>query len=74
MNILCTNIEINYELISKILSYNIIDLDDIALEFKKDEKNILIDVYEENNVEDTINYDSSEEINIKFNKKIKLLS
>lgn len=74
MNILCANIEVNYGLISKILSYNIIDLDDITLEFKKHEKNIVLNIYEENNIEDSIIYDSSEEINVKFNKRIKLLN
>ncbi len=74
MNILCTNIEKNYRLISKILSYNIIDLDDITIEFKKHEKNIILNIYEENVIEDSIIYDSKEELNVKFNKKIKLFS
>ena len=74
MNILCTNIEKNYRLISEILSYNIIDLDDITIEFKKHEKNIILNIYEENVIEDSIIYDSKEELNVKFNKKIKLFS
>ena len=74
MNILYTNIEENYKLVSRILNYNIIDLDDINLEFKKHDKNIVLTIYDDETIEDTIIYDAREELNVKFNKRIKLFS
>ena len=72
VNILCNDIEKNYELVSKILSYNIIDLEDLSLEFKKHDKNIVLSIYDDETIEDSIIYDGNEELNVKFNKKIKL--
>ncbi len=74
VNILCQNIEKNYELVSKILSYNIIDLEDVSLEFKKHDKNIVLSIYDDNIIEDSIIYDGNEELNVKFNKKMKLFN
>lgn len=74
MNILCKDIDKNYELVSKILSYNIIELEDVSLEFKKHDKNIVLTIYDEETIEDTIIYDGNEELNVKFNKKIKLFN
>lgn len=73
MNILCQDIEKNYELVSKILSYNIIELEDVSLEFKKHDKNIVLTIYDDT-IEDSIIYDGSEELNVKFNKKMKLFN
>ena len=74
MNILCQNIEKNYELASKILSYNIIELEDVSLEFKKHDKNIILTIYDDGTIEDSIIYDGNEELNVKFNKKMKLFN
>lgn len=74
MNILCQDIEKNYELVSKILSYNIIELEDVSLEFKKHDKNIVLTIYDDDTIEDSIIYDGSEELNVKFNKKMKLFN
>ena len=74
MNILYTNIEENYKLVSRILNYNIIDLEDVNLEFKKHDKNIVLTIYDDETIEDTIIYDAKEDLNVKFNKKIKLFN
>ena len=74
INILCQDIEKNYELTSKILSYNIIELEDVSLEFKKHDKNIVLTIYDDDTIEDSIIYDGNEELNVKFNKKIKLFN
>ena len=74
MNILCQDIEENYKLVSKILSYNIIELNDVNLEFKKHEKNIVLTIYDEETIEDNIIYDGREKLNVKFNRKIKLFN
>ena len=46
--------------------------DDLNLEFKKHEKNIILNIYDDDTIEDSIIYDGNEELNVKFNKKIKL--
>jgi len=74
INILCQDIEENYKLISKILSYNIIELEDINLELKKHDKNISLKIYDDEIIEDTIICDANEKLNVKFNRKIKLFS
>ena len=74
INILCQEIEKNYELVSKIISYNIIDLEDVNLEVKKHDKNITITIYDDETIEDTIICDENIELNVKFNKKIKLFN
>lgn len=74
INILCPDIERNYEIVSQILSYNIIDLDTVSLEFKKENNSIILIIYDDNVVEDTVIYGEDEEINVKFNKKIRLFN
>ena len=74
LNIVSQNIEENYKLVSTILSYNIVELEDVNLEFKKHDKNIILTIYDDESVEDTIICDGSEELNVKFNKKMKLFN
>ena len=74
INIICHNIEENYKIISKILSSNIIDLEDIYLEFKKKDDKILLDIYDDNIIDNTTEYDAKADLNIKLNKKIKLFN
>ena len=74
MNILCRDIEENYKLVSKILSYNIIEIEDVNLEFKKHEKNIVLTIFDDETIEDNIIYDGKEKLNVKFNKRIKLFN
>ena len=72
INIISRKIETNYKIISKILKTNIINFDNIYIKFEKENNKIVIKVYDEiNNFED-LEYDDIEELNIKFNKKIKL--
>ena len=74
LNILYQDIEENYKLVSKILSYNIIELEDVNLEIKKHDKNIILTIYDDETIEDTIIYDANQELNVKFNKKIRLFN
>lgn len=74
LNILSQNIEENYKLVSTILSYNIIELEDVNLEFKKHEKNVILTIYDDETIEDTIICDANQELSVKFNKKVKLFS
>lgn len=72
INILSNNIEMNYKIISDILNTNIIDLDDLNLEFKKKEEKLALNIYDDNMIDRTIEYKEKADINVKFNKKIKL--
>ena len=74
LNILSQNIEENYKLVSTILSYNIIELEDVNLEFKKQNKNIILTIYDDETIEDTIICDENQDLSVKFNKKVKLFS
>ncbi len=74
INILCQEIEENYKLVSTILSCNIIELEDVNLEFRKHDKNIVFTIYDDDTIEDTIIYNGDEELNVKFNKKIRLFN
>lgn len=72
INIISHNIEKNYEIISKILNNNIIDLDEIHLEFKKKEKETELTIYDDNMIEKTIKYNERLDLNVKLNRKTKL--
>lgn len=72
INIISHNIQKNYEIISKILSSNIIDLEEMYLEITKRDNKIIIDIYDDNMIQNSIEYESKEELNVKFNKKIRL--
>ena len=74
LNALCQDIEENFKIVAKVLSYNIIELEDVNLEFKKHDKNIILTIYDDETIEDTIIYDMNKELNVKFNKKIKLFN
>jgi hypothetical protein len=74
VTILSQDIEKNYELVSKILSYNIIELENIRLEFQKHDKNIVLNIYDDETIEDTIICDEGIELNVKFNKRIRLFN
>lgn len=72
INILCNNVQKNYEIISKILDYRIIDIEEIILEVKKSEDKFILKVYDDNSIAGAIDCEYNEEFNIKLNKKIKL--
>lgn len=73
INILSSNIEENFLIISEILNTKIINLEEIILEFKKKDDNILLNIYEENIIDREIKYEKIEGLNVKYNKKIKLI-
>lgn len=72
INLFCEDLEKNIEIISRVLNYNIIDLEDVNLEFKKHDKNIILTIYDDNTIVDSMTYDADENLKLKFNKKIKL--
>lgn len=81
INIISNNIEENYIIVYDILNTKIINLNEINIEILKDNKNdenkkenkqILLNIYEDTNFDKNIKYDNIFELKIKFNKKIKL--
>lgn len=74
INILSNNIEQNYEIISKVLNTNIIDLDEMNLEFKKKDEKVIINIYDDNMIDRTIENEGKLDLNVRFNKKIKLFN
>jgi len=72
ISIISTNIEKNYKIISDILNTNIIDLDEIYLEFKKKDETTELTIYDDNMIDKTIKYNDRIELNVKSNKKTKL--
>lgn len=72
VTIFSNNIEKNYEIISKILETNIIDLNEMNIEFKKKDGKILLNIFDDNMIDKTIEYNENEDINVKLGKKIKL--
>ncbi|MBO4816383.1 MAG: hypothetical protein J5507_05745 [Clostridia bacterium] len=72
INIFSNNIEKNYEIISKILDSNIIDLNELNVEFKKKDGKIILNVFDDNMIDKAIEYSEKDDINVKLSKKIKL--
>ena len=56
------------------MNTKIIDLEKVYIELKKEQDKIRVIIYDENNIENEIKLNMSEEINVKFNKKIKLFN
>ena len=71
INIISSDIQKNYEIVSKILDSNIIKLEEIQIELKKQNDKNILNIYDENIIDNSIEI-SIQEINIKPNKKIKL--
>lgn len=74
INILSNSIEENYKLISNILDCNIIDLDEMNLEIKKKENKVVINIFDDNMIDKSIEYKEKLDLNLKSNKRIKLFN
>ena len=72
MTIFSHNIEKNYEIISEILESSIVDLDELNIEFKKKDGKIVLNIYDDNMIDKSIEYEETEDINVKLGKKVKL--
>jgi len=73
INIFSLNIKENYEVVKNIFETDIIELSKIQFKLiKKDEKQIL-EIYDENNLYKTIELSEIKELNVKLNKKYKVI-
>ena len=72
LNIISKNIKENYEIIKNIFQTDIIKLDKIQIKFIEKDEKILLEIYEEENKNTTIEFDKIEELILVKNKKVKL--
>ena len=72
INIISKNIKENYEIIKNIFKTDIIKLDKIYVKVVKKDDTFFIEIYEDENQNATIEFNTIEELNISENKKIKL--
>ena len=72
ITIFSKNIKENYEIIKNILQTDIIELEKMYFKLKKQEKNIIVEIYDEENLYKTSEFENIEELNVKLNKKIKV--
>ena len=73
ITIFSKNIKENYEIIKNILKTDIIELEKIYFKFIQKEDKVLLEIYDEENMYKTIEIEKIEELNIKLNKKIKVI-
>ena len=74
ITIFSKDINENFDIVKEVFNTKIIDLEKVYIELRKQEDNVLIKIYDENNIEKTIKYNLLKEINVKYNKKIKLFN
>lgn len=74
ITIFSKNINENFNIIKEVLNTKIIDLEKVYLEIKKEKQDVIVIVYDENNIENEIKFNILEEINVKYNKKIKIFN
>lgn len=72
ITIFSKNIKENYEIIKNILQTDIIELEKMYLKFIFKDGKILLEIYDEENIYNTIEIQNIEEFNVKANKKIKV--
>ena len=72
ITIFSKNIKENYEIIKNILQTDIIELEKMYLKFILKDGKTLLEIYDEENMYNTIEIQNVEELNVKPNKKIKV--
>ncbi|MDE5539186.1 MAG: hypothetical protein K2J20_01725, partial [Bacilli bacterium] len=72
LNQISVNSKVNNEVIGTILDTNIIELENIELQFKAENYQIVLTIFDEENIEKTIEYDTIEGLAARMNKKFRL--
>ena len=72
LNQISINSKVNTEVIRTILDVNVVELENIELLFKPENYQITLKIYDEENIEKTIQYDTIEGLTVKRNKKFRL--
>lgn len=74
LNPISVNETINGEVLRTILDTNIIELENIELQFKAENYQIILKIFDEENIEKTIQYDTIEGLTARMNKKFRLFN
>lgn len=74
LNQISINSKVNNEVVGTILDTNIIELENIELQFKAENYQIILTIFDEENIEKTIEYDTIEGLTARMNKKIRLFN
>lgn len=72
LNPISINETINSEVIRTILETNIIELENIELQFKAENYQIMLRIFDEDTIEKTIHYDTIEGLTARMNRKFRL--
>lgn len=72
LNQISINENINSEVIREILDTNIIELENIELQFKAENYQIILKIFDEENIEKTMQYDTIEGLTARMGKKFRL--
>lgn len=72
INQISINENVNNEVISKILDTKIVELENIELLFKAENYQIVLNIFDEENVEKILEYDTIEGLTARMNKKFRL--
>lgn len=73
INIFSLDIKDNYKIIKNIFDTDIIELSKIQFKFINKKEGIFLEIYDEKNIYKTIELSAIKELNIKFNKKYKII-
>lgn len=72
LNQISINENVNSEVIREILDTNIIELENIELQFKAENYQIILKIFDEENIEKTMQYDTIEGLTARIGKKFRL--
>lgn len=72
ITIFSKNIKENYEIIKNILHTDIIELEKMYFKFIAKEDKLLLEIYDEENMYNTLEIPNIQELNVKLNKKVKV--
>lgn len=72
ITIFSRNIQQNYAIIESILKTDIIELEKMYFKFVKQNDKIVLNIYDEENLSKTIEFEKIEELNVKLDKKVKV--
>lgn len=73
ITIFSKNIKENYQIAKNIFEINVIELEKVFLKFIPNEDKTILEIYDEDNLYKTIQLKQIQDINVKYNKKIKFV-
>ena len=79
INLFSKNVDLNYEIIKSIFSIRILNIEELYLKLIKENDEILVQIFDENIFEQNVklefqNVVNKKDLEIKFNKKVKIFN